>query len=49
MQMPGIHFLECTPVWDIHPASHKTANNIFNLVLQNDEQSQRRQPIPLFT
>jgi hypothetical protein len=49
MQIPGIHFLECTPVWDTHPAPHKTANNIFNFVLQNDEQGQRSQTIPLFT
>jgi hypothetical protein len=49
MQIPGIHFLECTPVWDNHPASHKTANNIFNFVLPNDEQGQKSQPIPFFT
>jgi len=49
MQIPGINFLECTPVWDTQPASHKIANNIFNFVLQNDEQGQRSQTIPLFT
>jgi hypothetical protein len=43
LQFPGIYSLECTPVWDTHPASHTTANNILNFVLQNDEQSQSSQ------
>jgi hypothetical protein len=38
MQSPGIYFLEGTPVWDTHPASHTTVNNILNFVLQSDEQ-----------